>query len=70
MSDIQPKCNNCDSMGWVCEEHPDIPWDGPKACNCGGAGMPCLVCNPCDENTAPRELAGSTIVFDKDGWRN
>ena len=27
-------CNH----GWVCEEHPDKPWDHD---NCGGAGQPC-----------------------------
>lgn len=40
-------CNNCDGMGWVCENHPNKPWDGisnrKNACGCG-AGMPCGKC--------------------------
>ena len=43
---------------WVCEDHPDKPWDGASdmedACHCGGAGMPCPICNPSDEVTARR----------------
>jgi hypothetical protein len=40
-----------------CENHPDQPWEGPHACSCGGAGMPCPVCNPStpDEPPAPAE---------------
>ena len=38
-------CDNCDSTGWVCESHPRRPWEGPRACDCGGAGVPCPVCN-------------------------
>ena len=40
-----PQCSHCDSTGWVCETHSDRPWDGAKACGCGGAGMPCPSCN-------------------------
>ena len=36
-----PQCSRCNSTGWVCEAHSDRPWDGAKACGCGGAGMPC-----------------------------
>ena len=37
-------CANCDDEGWVCENHPEIPFfGGDKKC-CGGAGMPCS-CN-------------------------
>jgi hypothetical protein len=43
-------CNICDDKGWVCENHPDKPWDGTSdredACSCGGAGMPCVQCRP------------------------
>jgi hypothetical protein len=35
------KCLLCEDTGWVCEAHPDQPWEGPHACTCGGAGMPC-----------------------------
>ena len=40
------KCIPCDDTGWVCENHPDQPWEGPHACTCGGAGAPCRRCNP------------------------
>jgi hypothetical protein len=35
-------CPICAGTGWICEEHPTLPWghDG-----CGGAGGPCI-CNP------------------------
>jgi len=39
------KCTHCEDVGWVCEDHPEKPWEGPHACNCGAAGMPCPVCN-------------------------
>ena len=72
----QPECKNCDSLGWVCENHPDRPWkDGGSeradACDCG-AGSPCLICNPCgDESEPPRDLAGSRPLWSlKDGWAN
>ena len=38
-------CSRCDDYRWVCENHPDRPWEGPRACNCGGAGAPCPACN-------------------------
>jgi hypothetical protein len=35
-----PVCTICDSTGWVCEDHPYLPWSGASerrdACNCGG----------------------------------
>ncbi|MCZ6468042.1 MAG: hypothetical protein O6499_00145 [Candidatus Dadabacteria bacterium] len=37
-------CANCDGTGWVCEDHPEVPWNDGKNC-CGGAGSPCS-CNP------------------------
>ena len=42
-------CDNCNSTGWVCEDHPNMPWNGVKACGCGGAGMPCQKCNRSDD---------------------
>lgn len=39
-------CANCDGEGWVCENHPEVPWNGGDGC-CGGAGMPCS-CNKAD----------------------
>lgn len=49
------KCKKCQDEGWVCENHPDKPWDRSMAggCQCG-AGMPCIECNPCDEHHPPR----------------
>lgn len=37
------ECHICGGYGWVCENHPDRPWEsGTKYdCSCGGAGMPC-----------------------------
>lgn len=39
--DHDPLCANCNGEGWVCEDHPEVPWG--EEC-CGGAGMPCS-CN-------------------------
>lgn len=38
------RCANCDGEGWVCENHPEVPWFDGEGC-CGGAGSPCA-CNP------------------------
>jgi hypothetical protein len=39
------KCSLCQDCGWVCENHPGRPWEGPHACNCGGAGaLPVVQC--------------------------
>ena len=51
-------CPLCDDFGWVCENHPNRPWEGHHACTCGGAGMPCF-CNGSDELSPPRCQAGS-----------
>ena len=64
------KCAVCEDTGWVCENHADAPWDGPRACTCGGAGMPCPKCNLCDLENPPRPPAGTRIDFDKKGWRH
>lgn len=68
MTQTQPKCNNCDSQGWVCENHPDRPWDSDRddACTCG-AGMPCPECNPSEGyHDPPRGLPGETIIWDRE----
>lgn len=37
-------CPHCEGTLWVCENHAD---QAAHACRmCGGAGMPCLRCNP------------------------
>ena len=38
-------CTVCQDTFWVCESHPAMPWDGPAACGCGAAGVPCPACN-------------------------
>ena len=48
------ECFRCDDSGWVCENHPERPWQGPRACQCGGAGMPCLRCNRAEGHELPR----------------
>ena len=59
---------------WVCEDHTDKPWGGasnrPDACHCGGAGAPCLACNPCDREHPPKIPDGYKTILDKDGWRH
>ena len=40
-------CFRCEDSGWVCENHPDRPWDGPHACSCGAAGEPAPL-DPCN----------------------
>ncbi len=44
LDSADPLCANCDGDGWVCENHPEVPWRDGDGC-CGGAGAPC-VCNP------------------------
>ena len=62
-------CKICDDAGWVCENHPDLPWDGPRACSCGGAGAPCPACNVPTKDE-PRTPTLFRIEFDKNGWRH
>jgi hypothetical protein len=61
-----PKCPSCMDTFWVCENHPAMPWEGPNACNCGGAGMPCPACNEPDRGERPRLPAGFTPEIDVD----
>jgi hypothetical protein len=62
-------CIFCADTGWVCENHARRPWEGPYACDCGGAGMPCPTCNLPEEGP-PRAPGGLQTGVDKDGWRN
>lgn len=59
-------CPTCKGEMWVCENHPDVPWDGGDQNCCGGAGAPCPRCNPCDENTPPKMPPGTTIIGDRE----
>ena len=63
-------CTRCEGSGWVCESHPDKPWEGTSACPCGAAGMPCPACNAPEEGAALRLPEGFKTEFDKDGWRH
>jgi hypothetical protein len=63
-------CLVCEDSGWVCENHPDRPFQGEHACTCGGAGAPCPSCNESNEDTEPRAPKGFKTEFDKDGWRH
>jgi len=63
-------CLLCEDCGWVCEAHPELPWEGGHACTCGGAGMPCPVCNPVQEGSEPRMPAGFKTDTDKKGRRH
>jgi hypothetical protein len=37
------ECPICGGHGWVCERHPDRPYESGSArdCDCGAPGMPC-----------------------------
>ena len=61
-------CIYCQEVGWVCEEHPGLPWAGAQACGCGAAGMPCSACDVPENGEAPRMPGGFEIEDDKDGW--
>jgi hypothetical protein len=64
------KCLRCDDCGWLCEKHTRRPWLGDRACDCGGAGMPCPACNTPDNDDPPRPPEGFKTEVDKDGWRH
>jgi hypothetical protein len=44
-------CYKCLGVGWVCENHPGLPWSDQRGCTCG-AGMPCE-CNRAGEAETP-----------------
>lgn len=59
--------DNCDCMGvlWVCETHPDKPWNGKC---CSSPGKPCS-CN--DGYPAPHMPRDVSVFIDKEkGWIN
>ncbi len=63
-------CTLCEDSGWVCEAHPQMPWEGPDACKCGAPGMPCPWCNKPAVGKEPRLPDGFKTEVDKDGWRH
>jgi hypothetical protein len=59
------------NSGWVCESHPERPWQRRHACSCGAAGAPCPICNvPADGASRRLPEEGIRIEVDKDGWRH
>jgi hypothetical protein len=46
-------CRRCQDARWVCENHPDEPWTPAHEAECGGAGMPCPVCNEPHDGERP-----------------
>jgi hypothetical protein len=64
------KCTLCEDRAWVCEAHPNRPWDGEHACGCGAAGMPCPLCNQSAKGETPRMPDDFKVDLDKDGWRH
>ena len=48
------QCFRCDNSGWVCKFHQGLPWEGSRACGCGGGGAPCPDCSPSDVDNPPR----------------
>lgn len=62
---LMTACKTCDDVGWVCEAHPDLPWDGPRACPCGAAGAPCPHCNVPDAGETPRMPPGFIAEVDE-----
>lgn len=53
-----PRCPHCLDDGYVCEDHPDAPWEGIHGtveghAEHGGIGMPCpACCSPVPEDGA------------------
>jgi hypothetical protein len=63
------QCTACDNTDWVCEDHPDRPSDcgnSPRACACGAAGRPCLICNQPGNGERRRLPAGFVPRDDAD----
>jgi hypothetical protein len=64
-AEFKSVCGRCTDTGWVCEAHPERPWE---LCDCGGTGMPCPLCNASDP---PKPPPGFKPTYDKDaGWRH
>jgi hypothetical protein len=54
------RCLQCQDGRWVCADHPAVPWDEGKGCNCGAEGMACPACNP-DHEMPPGFVALITV---------
>jgi hypothetical protein len=68
---VKQLCAVCDNTGWVCEDHPDRPYEmfsgRADACRCGGAGMPCPECNSGERPALP---PGFKVSIDDKGPRH
>jgi hypothetical protein len=62
-------CWRCDGCRWVCEAHPERPWEGPLACGCGAPGEPCPICNRPDGDTAPKLPDGFVVDTKSEDWQ-
>lgn len=51
-------CAICKGEGWVCENHPEIPWNGGNQECCGGAGSPCA----CNSDLSLTGFEGGCII--------
>jgi hypothetical protein len=67
---VAPVCIRCGGARWVCEHHPDRPWDKnlPNGCECG-PGAPCPLCNSPENGEAPRMPPDFVPTIGKDGSR-
>jgi uncharacterized protein YbaR (Trm112 family) len=60
---LTDSCVVCRGERWVCENHPDKPWNA-SGCECG-AGAPCPGCNA----KKPRKVPALPIDFVPHGFR-
>jgi hypothetical protein len=64
-------CAHCADTRWVCEAHPDRPWeDSPRSCYCGAPGEPCPICNVPEDGATPVLPEGFRVDMDDKGWRH
>jgi hypothetical protein len=61
-------CARCDGCRWVCEAHPERPWEGQTACGCGAPGEPCPVCNRSDADNVPEMPEGFVVDVKREDW--
>jgi hypothetical protein len=62
MKDAKYTCLNCQDQRWVCENHERKPWDPDGEQCCGGAGMPCPMCNHSDRDNPPALPPGMIVL--------
>jgi len=49
-----PKCKRCDDTEWVCENHPDRPWDRRNPRGCAEPALLAEIAIRCITNTRHR----------------